>query len=277
MANLTQHFKTTKHLLDGGSVKLEHRPYLGMSGLGHECSRYIWYSFRWAFSDSTTPRMIRLWARGHREEPAIIAELEKIGITCDDDQGEVIAGFGHIKGHKDGSAIGVIEAPKTRHLLEFKTVNDKGFKKLVTEKVKKYSPVYYAQVQLYMHFFDLTRTLFIAVNKNDDSYHVERIKYDKGFAEDLVRKGESIVIAGSPPSRAFPNKSFFKCRWCAASNTCWSGADMDKNCRTCEYVVPMVEGEWGCTFFGVEDVVPPIPLDVQRKGCSNYVQLQQEV
>ena len=115
MVNLTKIFATTKHALEG-EVILRPRPQLGMSQLGNECSRYLWYQFRWGYIDKTSKRMIRLWDRGHREEPEIIKALNEIGIEVWGDQTEMVAGHGHIKGHCDGICIGVIEAPKTEHL-----------------------------------------------------------------------------------------------------------------------------------------------------------------
>ena len=273
MVSLTAHFKTTKYLLDEGEVVLKHRPYLGMSQLGHECSRYLWYQFRWAFEDTTSKRMVRLWNRGHREEPEIIKALNGIGVDVWGDQTEMLAGHGHIKGHNDGICKGVVEAPKTIHLAEFKTVKDSGFKELQKKRLEKYSPTYWAQCQLYMHFLKLTRTLFIAVNKNDDSYYVERIYYEKAEAMDLIRKGESIILADCPPDRAFPSKTFFKCRWCSANQQCWEDAPLQKNCRTCKSCELCIEGEWSCSELKEGNRIPDAR---QRIGCDLYRGLNNE-
>ena len=273
MVSLTAHFKTTKYLLDEGEVVLKPRPYLGMSQLGHECSRYLWYQFRWAFEDTTSKRMVRLWNRGHREEPEIIKALNEIGVDVWGDQTEMVAGHGHIKGHNDGICKGVVEAPKTIHLAEFKTVKDSGFKELQKKRLEKYSPTYWAQCQLYMHFLKLTRTLFIAVNKNDDSYYVERIYYEKAEAMDLIRKGESIILADCPPDRAFPSKTFFKCRWCSANQQCWEDAPLQKNCRTCKSCELCIEGEWSCSELKEGNRIPDAR---QRIGCDLYRGLNNE-
>ena len=272
MVDLTKMFETTAHKLEG-EVVLEPRPYLGMSQLGHECSRYLWYQFRWGFKDTASKRMIRLWNRGHREEPVIIESLKEIGIDVWGDQTEMVTGHGHIKGHCDGICIGVIEAPKTEHLTEFKTVKDSGFKDLMKKKLKLYSSTYYGQCQLYMHFLKLTRTLFIAVNKNDDSRYVERIHYDKGYAEDLIRKGEDILMSEVPPPRAFPTKTFFKCRWCSAKNSCWDNAPLQKNCRTCRNIEICVDGKWTCN---LGDSGNRISINDQRIGCDRYQEIENE-
>ena len=266
MANLSGVFSTTANAIDRGEIRAEQRPYLGMSQLGHHCSTYLWHSFHWAYEDVITHRLKRLFARGHREEPEIIKELERVGIKCDDTQHEMVAVFGHVKGHNDGTAIGVIEAPKTEHLLEFKTMADKYFKEMCKKGVEKSKPVYYGQCQLYMGELKLTRCLFGAVNKNDDSYYWERIKFDKAYYEDLLRKGESIVMMHSPPGPLY-GRTYFECRWCNAKGICHNGEQMAKNCRTCEHSEIALEGEWHCTLPG--DPVN-IPLDIQRVGCKGY-------
>ena len=123
--------KTTLSLLEEAEYQEEHRPYLGMSELGHPCNTYLWLRFRWAFTEKIPARMHRLFNRGHREEIEIIHDLERIGYTIISTQKEFVAGFGHIKGHCDGEVLGVIEAPKTVHILELKTMNDKYFKEIL--------------------------------------------------------------------------------------------------------------------------------------------------
>ena len=68
MTDLTQFNLTTLDKINSGLIKQELRPYLGMSQIGHHCERYLWLSFRWCFDSYFEPRMLRLFARGHREE-----------------------------------------------------------------------------------------------------------------------------------------------------------------------------------------------------------------
>ena len=42
------------------------REYLGGSLIGHECDRYIWYTYRWAYREEHTGRMRMLFETGHR-------------------------------------------------------------------------------------------------------------------------------------------------------------------------------------------------------------------
>jgi len=56
-----------------------HRNHLGASLIGHDCKRYLWYVFRWCLAPSHPGNIMRLFQRGHREEPNFIEYLEGIG------------------------------------------------------------------------------------------------------------------------------------------------------------------------------------------------------
>src|SRR5688500_9417011 len=55
------------------------RRHLGASVIGEECPRAIWYDFRWFWLKRHTGRLLRLFLRGHDEEPRIIEWLRRIG------------------------------------------------------------------------------------------------------------------------------------------------------------------------------------------------------
>ncbi len=56
-----------------------HRHHLGASLIGHNCSRYLWGTFRWLLREKLDGRAQRLFNRGHREEARFIEWLEGIG------------------------------------------------------------------------------------------------------------------------------------------------------------------------------------------------------
>lgn len=245
-----------------------HRSYLGASQIGHSCPRYLWYSFRWAYKSVTSARMSRLFARGHREEPEIVKMLATAGIQYWGDQTEIVFCYGHGKGHCDGMCSGVIEAPKTVHLTEFKALNDKGFKKMVKSKCKSATPKYFAQCQIYMKFLNLTRTLFVVINKNDDNVYLERIKYDKDIADKLVRKAESIVLAEAIPDKPY-SPTWYECKWCDANFICHGNDEPEINCRTCQHIDIENEGKWACSKHDLQ-----LSTSQQRLGCKQYTQAQ---
>lgn len=237
--------------------KLEHpRAYLGGSIIGRECERALWYSFRWCnpAGQEFDGRMKRLFDRGHREEAVFVDELRGIGCTVHDidpptgQQFRFKAVDGHFGGGIDGVVLGVPEAPKTWHLAEFKTHNDKSFQALLKQGVAAAKPEHYDQVQVYMHLASLTRTLYVAVNKNDDSLHVERVRYDADAAGRLLAKAERIIYAPEPPPRLSEDAAFYKCKFCPAAPVCHGPALPPPSCRTCLHATPERDGDgrWSC-------------------------------
>lgn len=68
--------------LEEHSIKIhqdEPRTHLGISEIGEECKRKLYYKFRWFSFEEFSGRMRRLFARGHREEERYIGYLEGIG------------------------------------------------------------------------------------------------------------------------------------------------------------------------------------------------------
>ena len=112
------------------SKKEAPRPHMGVSLIGNECERFLWLTFRWSVAPEFPGRILRLFRRGHLEENQIILDLKNIGIHVTDQQKRVSFGS-HVSGSIDGIInSGIPESPKSPHLLEMKTYNDKRFNKL---------------------------------------------------------------------------------------------------------------------------------------------------
>lgn len=253
------------------------RGYLGPSALGNECDRALWYNFRWAHDpEKFSGRMLRLFESGHAQEPRMCADLRAAGIEVfeiDPATGEqwAVAHFGgHVRGHFDGRGIGFPEAPKTEHLMEFKTHNEKSFKELVSKGVKSAKRGHYDQMQAYMFMSNLSRAAYLAVNKNTDELYFERVPYDHIDAAHIMLRMEEIITAQSPPVKLHENpdhKMAFMCRSCPALGVCHSGQFAQRNCRTCLHSTPdIVAGGWHCAITQEE-----ISIEVQRTGCGSHL------
>lgn len=248
---------------------------LPASQLGDECERKLFYGFRWAVPpEAFSGRMLRLFSTGSREEARIVADLRRAGMFVQEidpdtaSQWETRFAGGHAKGKADGTISNVPGAEKTPHVLEIKTHNDKSFKALKKDGVEKSKPAHFAQVQLYMHGLGLTRALYVAVNKNDDELHAERIRYDAAAALRLVAKAERIVAASDAPPKLHDDpesKAAWQCRYCPALGVCHQGEFARRNCRTCLSSSPVDGGGWRCERFGKS-----LTLDDQRAGCGAH-------
>lgn len=252
------------------------RAYLGGSAIGRECERELWYSFRWCgVGASFDGRMLRLFNRGHREEAVFVEELRGIGCDVRDidpstgEQFRFKAIHGHAAGGIDGVALKVPEAPKTWHLLEFKTSNAKSWATLARDGVEKAKPEHYAQMQLYMRWAQLERALYLAVNKDNDEIHGERVRYDAAAAERLEQKAERIIFSAEPLPRLSEDAAFWKCKGCAFAAGCHGTKLPGASCRTCLHATPEKDGDgrWSCAKWGAAE----IPLDTQQQGCEKHL------
>jgi hypothetical protein len=227
------------------------RDHLGASLIGKTCTRALWYDFRWVTASRHPGRLLRLFETGQLEEARLVRNLRATGATVlevDPETGRqfrVEAHGGHFGGSLDGVAIGLLEAPKTWHVLEFKTHSVKSFADLVAKGVVASKPQHAAQMQVYMHLTGITRALYVAVCKDTDALHIERVEADKAFAERLLEKAGRIIFAQRPPPRLSDDPAWYECRMCAHHVVCHGGGAAAVNCRTCLHATPL-EGGWHC-------------------------------
>lgn len=211
------------------------RDYLGASVIGHECDRYLWYSIR-----PDIPRRpfdalsLRRFEDGHRTEALIIERLRTVpGVEVWDraEDGEQIGGKlfdGRFGWHVDGVILGLLQAPKTPHVLEVKASGEKKFKEFkdavdrLGEKqaLNAWNPVYYAQAVVYMYLLDLTRHYTVVASAGGRDMASCRTEANTEMAKALLAKAERILGANEPPARISERAEFFKCRWCDYREAC---------------------------------------------------------
>lgn len=247
------------------------RPHLGASLIGRECERALWYDFRWTTVARHPGRLLRLFETGQLEEARIVRNLRRTGATVlevDPESGRqwrVQAYGGHFGGSLDAVALNLREAPKTWHVLEFKTHAAKSFIDLVAKGVQRSKPQHYAQMQIYMRLTGMTRAMYLSVNKDNDDLYVERVEVDGDFADRLLAKAGRIIFAARPPERISDDPAWYQCRLCSHAGICRHEVPAAVNCRTCLGATP-VEGGWQC-----EREQRAIPESEQRKGCSLHL------
>jgi len=231
------------------------RCHLGASLIGKECERALWFDFRWTTRSKHPGRLLRLFETGQLAEVRFVMNLRRTGATVlevDPETGRqfrVHSHGGHFGGSLDGVAINLLEAPKTWHVLEFKTHSNKSFSDLVAKKVRDSKPQHFAQMQIYMHLMGIARAMYLAVNKDNDDLYVERIEIDTDLADKLLEKAKRIIFAMVPPPRISDDPTWYQCRLCDHAPLCHGSGDSavaaEVNCRTCLRSTP-VEGGWHC-------------------------------
>ena len=215
------------------------RSYLGASGVGNPCARAVQFDFIKAQKneDRLHPpaRILRIFARGHHAEPLVVKWFRDAGyhLTDRDHKTGRQFRFSTLGGLFSGGCDGVIskgpgiEGPT---LWELKCVNTKKFKQFVNRGVKKTEPKYYAQLQLYMAYFNLTDypALFTVLDSNDYSLHIEEVHFDPQAAQFYSDRAVSIIAdtnARALSPRVSGDPTSFACRWCDYSDVCHSGAN----------------------------------------------------
>ena len=227
------------------------REHLGASQIGKSCERALWYDFRWTTPSRFPGRILRLFETGQLEEARLVRNLRRTGATVlevDPETGRqwrVEAHGGHFGGSLDAVALGLIEAPKTWHVVEFKTHGLKSFRELVAKGVAEAKPQHWAQMQVYMHLTGLTRAMYVAVCKDTDDLHIERVHADGDAAERLLAKAVRVIHAPRPPARISEDSAWFECRFCDHHAVCHGGGAAAHTCRSCLNSTP-VEGGWHC-------------------------------
>lgn len=175
----------------------------------------------------------------------------------------------HVSGSLDGIAeSGVPEAPKARHVVEFKTHSKKSFDEMVKEGVEKSKPMHYGQMQAYMHGTKIDRALYVAICKDDDRIYTERVKYDKETAEKLIQRGHRITLSDRLPPPISTDPSWYQCKFCAAHEFCHqTKTTKHANCRTCAHSTAKDDSSWRCERHDSDG----IPIEWQREGCDSHV------
>lgn len=248
------------------------RTHLGASVLGGPCERAIWYSWRWATDVRHAGRLLRLFETGQLAEERFVADLRAAGVTIYEideatgDQFRVSAVDGHLGGSLDGIGIGFHAAPKKWHVVEMKTHSEKSYKELVAKGVAVAKPQHVAQLTVYMGLTGLDRAFYLAVNKNTDELHSERVHFDPALFEQLMAKAERIIRSNNPPPRLSDDPTFWICRFCDHADLCRGNAAAVRHCRTCLSVTPTVDAMWLCERHG--NTLEP---KEQKAGCDKHL------
>lgn len=272
-----------KEELDRGIVDAEAkgnptpRYHLGASVIGHECSAYLWFSFRWArIGNNSDARKLRLFNRGHLEEARFVGWLRQAGWDVEEQdtttgkQWRMSAVMGHYGGSCDGFAMHPSYPELGKILLEFKTKGTgKGFNELKDKGVQLADGRHYRQMCQYGAAFNIEYALYQSINKNDDDLHLEIVKLDHSLAADDIKKAEYIIKSQTRPQRVSENETYFRCKFCEYADNCHRSVALDRNCRSCRNATPVEGGEWKCNLWA-----NIIPRDFLIQGCPSWQELE---
>ncbi len=240
------------------------RNYLGMSSLGRDCARALWYGFRHAKAPSRKASLICAAQDGYASEEIMASRLRMVdGITLetvDPSTGEQFefAENPLFRGHSDGRIKGLPSNPDQWHVWENKACNDKKFNDFIKLKdlhgqgkvLEKWDYSYYAQAIMYMHYSGIHQHYLTVCSSGSRATISCITKYDEAVALQLIEKASRIIFSDSAPERINNNPSFYLCKWCDYYSICHEKAKPQLNCRTCLHSTTEREGNWSCAKLG---------------------------
>jgi hypothetical protein len=202
------------------------RDYLGASRIGEPCARRLCYELMQVPVDvgaDFSGRMLRIFEAGHRFEEMTIRWLRLAGFDLrthkrnGEQFGFSVAG-GRLRGHIDGVIVGGpdvgIEYPA---LFEHKALKSSSWQDVVKHGVRASKPIYWAQVQVYMAYLAVERTLFVALDKDTQALRYELVTFDPSAAQSLSDKAVAVIRAVEAREllpRISNDPDCFVCRLC---------------------------------------------------------------
>ena len=248
------------------------RKHLGASIIGHDCSAYLWNTFRHLKQEAFDGRMLRLFNRGHLEESRFVKWLQAVGFEVEEFDPATGKQFkiSGVNGHFGGSTDGRVKLPPIYQftdwlITEFKTHGNKSFVNLKDEGVRKSKPMHFKQMSSYGRVYGYRYGLYCAVNKDTDELHFEIAELDWSLADDLFRKADAIINSRTQPQKIAQVATYRDCTYCHFKSICFYGDEPNKNCRSCEHAVPTENATWTCML--VNQVIPD---EVVKEGCSSW-------
>lgn len=249
---------------------------IGGGIIGKPCARELLLRFRWALPAESFPgRILRLFGTGKREEIRVIQELKDLGLTVvdtiDNEQIRVEHFGGHVSGYIDAVVLGIPEAPKSWHIVEIKTANEKNFEKIKAEGVRKAKVEHYAQMQTYMGLEKIKKAIYICINKNTDEIYTERVKFESAYFKALIAKAKTIIQNEAElPPKINQEPSGYGCMFCSQKEYCHQTEPIfpDMNCRTCAHSTPTLDGKWQCSKHDKS-----LTVEEQKQACDQHMYL----
>ena len=209
------------------------RDYLGGSRVGDDCARKLVYEITHTAKDPGRDfdgSILRIFAAGHVFEELSIRWLRAAGFDlrdrgADGEQFGFVAAGGRLRGHADGVIVAGPDVGITwPALFEHKALGAKSWNDVVKRGLRQSKPIYFAQVQLYMAYFNLEVALLTALNRDSLALHHEVVPFDPAEAQRLSDRAVDILraaAAGELPPRVAAHADFFVCRFCPYAARCW--------------------------------------------------------
>lgn len=256
------------------------RDYLGLSGLGRECGRALWYGFRHAKKSSRPASLIRAAQDGFAGEKLMIERFKMVdGVKLEftgKDQLEFSDLSGFLAGHPDGLISGISPNIEQYHIWEHKQCQESKFNKLVklvdgneSTALKGWDYTYYCQAMLYCYYSELDSHMLTCSTPGGRATISCQTESNTDLALQLIEKAKNIIFSDAAPQRINNSPSFYLCKWCEFSDICHTKTEVPQlNCRTCLHSTPETHGGWSCAKHDID-----IDENFEHVGCDKHLYL----
>lgn len=197
------------------------RTYIGASSIGNDCVRALWYAYNGYERLPMDPRRRRTMQIGKDLELLLLNEMIDAGMQLEyriDYNSFKDASIPQFQGNVDG--LWLNSPTDGKAILEIKTAKDSSFRIFQRSGLRRWYPVYFAQVQSYMGMSGIHTAYVLALNKDTSELHDEQVTFQPFFYERLVEKAKGIVEMVEVPNRVNDSPLFFQCKLCDFRNIC---------------------------------------------------------
>ncbi len=200
-----------KFYLDKQKDKEQHRFYITDAG---KCGRALFFKFKNVPRKEIEANILRLFDHGDYIHQLImkpllsIREIHVVAAEINIPPQEIIS----------GRADAVISDGKTLYVLDIKSMNSMIFNKLIEPKEENID-----QLQLYLHYFKITKGILLYVNKDNQHLKEFVVDYDKKRSLALIDSLKNIkkkIDKNIIPQRLADFPGNWQCRYCQFKEIC---------------------------------------------------------
>ena len=179
-----------------------------------KCFRAIFFKFKNVPREDIKANILRLFDHGDHIHQLIMKPLLSIRDI------HVVAAEVNIPPQEliSGRADAILSCGKELYVLDIKSMNSMIFKSLTSPKEENID-----QVQLYMHYFKISKAILLYVNKDTQELKEFVVEYDKKLSENLLRGLKELKVkidSNIIPERMEGYPTNWQCRYCQFKEVC---------------------------------------------------------
>lgn len=179
-----------------------------------KCGRAVFFKFKNAPREELDANILRIFDHGDHIHQMIMKPLLSVRDI------HVVASEVNIPPQEliSGRADAIISDGKDLYVLDIKSMNSMVFRKMEEPKSDNID-----QIQLYMHYFKITKGILLYVSKDNQDLKEFVISYDKDRAQNLLDGLSNIKIkidSDIIPERIPGYPSDWQCQYCAFKEIC---------------------------------------------------------